>query len=193
MDIKEKAMKSQDNSGPNRARTVAAALAVSMVLLGAGDALAQGKRGALAIVTLRDDSVAAGELIAVKSTSILLLDSSGKDVSLDLAQVRTIRVSRRSKAGQGAVAGLFLGGLVGVVGGSIQAKATGACPGCEAPMMRAGYSLLGAGAGLVVGILGGARAGKDLVISFDQATELGLRASLLKLRRYARIEDASRP
>lgn len=188
-----KKMKKQALSGTPSRKVLAAALAVAMILVGAGGALAQGRRGALAIVTLRDDSVAAGELIAVKSTSILLLDSSGKDVSLDLAQVRTIRVSRKSKAGQGAVAGLFLGGLVGVVGGSIQAKATGACPGCEAPMMTAGYGILGAGAGLVIGLLGGAHAGKDLVISFDEATELGLRASLLKLRRYARVEDASRP
>jgi hypothetical protein len=186
-------MKRQTLSETPSRKLLAAALAASMFLVGAGSALAQGKRGALAIVTLRDDSVAAGELIAVRSASIVLLDSSGKDVSVDLNDIRTVRVSRKSKAGEGAVAGLFLGGLVGIVGGSIQAKATGACPGCEAPMMTAGYGILGAGAGLVVGLLGGAHAGKDLVVSFDESTQLGLRASLLKLRPYARVEDASRP
>jgi hypothetical protein len=193
MDIKEKAMKSQDNSGPNRARTIAAALAVAMILTGAGGALAQGKRGALAIVTLRDDSVAAGELIAVRSASIVLLDSSGKDVSVAVNDIRTVRVSRSPKRGEGAVTGLFLGGLAGLVGGSVAAKTSGACPGCEAPMMQAGYALAGAGVGLVVGLLAGGHAGKDLVISFDDMPRPTLSASLYTLQRYARVNDAPRP
>jgi len=186
-------MNKQAISGAPSRKLLAAALAVAMILVGAGGALAQGKRGALAFVTLRDDSVEAGELIAVRSASIVLLDSSGKDVSVDVNDIRTVRVSRSPKRGEGAVTGLFLGGLVGLVGGSVVAKASGACPGCEAPMMQAGYTLAGAGVGVVLGFLAGGHAGKDLVIYFDGTPRPTLSIYLYKLQRYARVKDADRP
>ena len=186
-------MKKQAISGAPCRKLLAAALAVAMILVGTGGALAQGKRGALAIVTLRNDSVEAGELIAVRSASIVLLDSSGKDISVDVNDIRTIRVSRSPKRGEGAVAGLFLGGLAGLVGGSVAAKSSGACPGCEAPMMRVGYALAGAGVGVVVGLLAGGHAGKDLVIYFGDTPRHSLSTSLYTLQRYARVKDVSRP
>ena len=185
-------MKRQNRSGSGARKLLAAALAVSMVLL-ATDAFGQGKRGALAIVTLQDDSVTAGELIAVRPASILLLDSSGKDLSLALTEVRMIRVSRHSKAGQGALAGLFLGGLTGFVGGSVYAKSQNLCPGCEAPLARGFFAILGAGAGVVGGLIAGSAAGKDLVLSFDGVSASSRAASLARLHKLARIEDAGRP
>jgi hypothetical protein len=51
------------------------------------------KHGASLVVTRVDGSLAAGELIAVRPDSLLLL-SAGKDRTVDLADIETVRIVR---------------------------------------------------------------------------------------------------
>jgi hypothetical protein len=77
---------------------------------------AKGRQGASLVVTRIDGSSAAGELIAVRQDSLLLL-SAGKDLTVDLADIETVRVLRKSRtllfAGLGGALGLA--GMTGLV------------------------------------------------------------------------------
>lgn len=81
---------------------------------------AEVRHGASLVVTRVDGSLAAGELIAVKPDSLLLL-SEGRDLSVARGEVRTVRIARRSHgalfAGIGGVAGATAGAIVGIYKG----------------------------------------------------------------------------
>jgi hypothetical protein len=81
---------------------------------------AKDRKGADIVVTKTDGSQFGGELIAVKRDSLLLL-SAGMDLSIRLADIREVRVVRKSHAllfaGIGAAAGATVGAFVGIYGG----------------------------------------------------------------------------
>src|SRR5512137_1130852 len=86
---------------PPKKRGVLIACALSVLLfIAATEAMGQARRGARVIVTMKPGMRVSGELIAVKPAAILLLDPSGKDFSLDLADVHSVLVNRKSKAAQ---------------------------------------------------------------------------------------------
>ena len=93
------------------AKLIASALVVSFLVLPAGLS-AKERRGADLIVTRLDGSQLSGELIAVKRDSLLLL-SNGRDESIDLADVKTVRIVKKSLAGKGALYGFLAGALSG--------------------------------------------------------------------------------
>ncbi len=68
------------------------------------------KRGATVVVTRLDGSRVSGELAAVRPDALLLL-SDGRDESIGFADIETIRIKKRSRAG------LF--GLLGVAAGVV--------------------------------------------------------------------------
>ena len=78
---------------------------------------AKERRGAELVVTRLDGSQVSGELIAVKRDSLLLLNNVGRDESIDLADIKTVKIVRKSRAGlfagiggaAGATAGAFVG------------------------------------------------------------------------------------
>jgi len=181
-------MKAKKNLKAGGVRLLAAALVLSAFLAGTV-AMGQEKRGATVIVTLKQGSQESGELIAVKPDSILLLEPAGKDVSIDMADVRSVLVWRRSKIGQGALFGLLIGAAGGYAGGAIYAKSAGLCPGCEAPLARAGMGILGGVVGIVGGVVAGASAGRDLTVALDDQAGPSFAESLQKLRKYARVKD----
>jgi hypothetical protein len=98
------------------AKLIASALAASFLVLPA-DLSAKERRGANLIITRLDGSQVSGELIAVKRESLLLL-SYGRDESIDLASVKTVRIVKRSLAGKGALYGFLAGALGGALWGS---------------------------------------------------------------------------
>ena len=98
------------------AKLIVSALVVSFLVLPA-DLSAKEKRGANLIVTRLDGSQVSGELIAVKRDSLLLL-SNGRDESIDLADVKTVRIVKKSLAGKGALYGFLAGALGGALWGS---------------------------------------------------------------------------
>jgi hypothetical protein len=95
---------------------IASVLIISFLIFPA-DLSAKERRGANLIVTRLDGSQVAGELIAVKPDSLLLLSNVGRDESIDLANIKTVRIVRKSRAGLfagiGGAAGAAVGATVG--------------------------------------------------------------------------------
>jgi len=97
------------------AKLIASVLIISFLILPA-NLSAKERRGANLVVTRLDGSQVSGELIAVKRDSLLLL-GEGTDVTVGLADIKTVRIVRKSRAGlfaglagvAGATAGAFVG------------------------------------------------------------------------------------
>jgi hypothetical protein len=151
---------------------------------------AKERRGAELLITKKNGGKIEGELIAVKENSLLVLTKwTGRDVSVDIADVEVITIVKKSK--------LLLGGSLGVLvcGGA------GALIGYEIAQPRGfalvDYSTLGIILGGVIGLLVGgliggfigSSLGKDKKIQFEGMTDLKIRETLEKLRKKARIRD----
>jgi hypothetical protein len=163
-------------------KRIATALAFLIVVLPAALS-AREKRGAELVITLKDGHYTSGELIAVKPDSLLLL--AGKDESVDLVGIRSIRIVRRSKAGLGAAYGALAGGLIlGLI------AALDPCLGSERPI-TAGiiFGAIGAIPGGLIGLGAGSLAGKDKIIQLEGKSESEVRMALAYLRGKARIRD----
>jgi len=95
-------------------RMVAAALVWGMLVL-PGALSAGERRGANILLALKDGHTLAGELIAVKPESLILISPTGKDESVGLADIAVITIVRKSKAWQG----FLIGFVPAAVGGAI--------------------------------------------------------------------------
>lgn len=73
------------------------------------------RRGANLIITNKDGQQIKGELIIVKLNSILLLNTEGKDMSINIADIKVITIVKKSKA----LLGSYLGVLVCGGGGAL--------------------------------------------------------------------------
>jgi hypothetical protein len=153
---------------------------IVLLLVIPGDVTAKERRGADLVVTRLDGSQVSGELIAIKRDSLLLL-SSGRDESIDLADVKTVRIVKKSRAGKGALYGF----LVGAVGGALWGSAN------QDPDVWDDGTALIAGAYVgVIGALSGLLAGS--VLGLDSSyTVAGKPATVVaeywdKLRAHAR-------
>jgi len=171
---------------PKSKKFISLFLAFSLMMLSV-NLYAKERRGAKLLITKKDGQQIKGELITVKPNSLLLLDTDGKDVSIDIADIKVIRVVKKSKvligAGLGAAICIVGGGLAGVIAG-------GEPPACDSPlefglMMGACFSPVAA---LLGGIIGGV-AGTDKTIRFEGMTDSEIKEALNKLRKKARIRD----
>ncbi len=151
------------------------------------------RRGAELIITKTDGQQIKGELITVKPNSLLLLDTEGKDVSIDIADIKVIRIVKKSQFWVGALSGFLMGGAFGASLGISYAEKEK-----SKPVLLAGYmadwAILGYGLGLgaIGALLGGsigAAVGKDRTIHFEGMSDLEIQATLDKLRKKARIRD----
>jgi hypothetical protein len=151
------------------------------------------KRGAWLIVTKKDGRQTEGELITVKPDSLLLLDNVGRDVSIDIADIRVIRIVKKSKASLGAKIGGVAGTISGITFAAIMDASLG--EGESGPIY--GYILFGviglaagALAGGLIGALIGAVASEDETIQIEGMTDFHeFREALEHLRKKARIRD----
>jgi len=157
-------------------------LAILMLAL-PGSLIAREKRGATVIITLKDGHQIEGELISVKPDSLLLL--AGRDESVPLAEIRSIRVVRKSRA----LIGGFCGLAAGVALTAVLAADTDYGPFDSATSLLFGALFIPSGIG--VGAGAGALAGKDKVIRLEGMTDPQVRAALVYLRKKARIHKAS--
>jgi hypothetical protein len=147
---------------------------------------AKERRGAKLIITKKDGQQIEGELITVKPNSLLLLDTEGKDVSIDIADIKVITIVKKSKVGKGALYGLLIGGVIGALEGIREGKDAFIFSSSELAAMGAlVFGLLGAllGAGI------GAVAGTDKTIQIEGMTDSEIQAVMYKLRKKARIRD----
>lgn len=140
---------------------------------------AKQRRGADLVVTKLDGAQVSGELIAVKPESLLLLDAAGHDESITLAEIKSVRIVRKSKAG------LFagLGGAAGAIGGIFWGSA-------DPELKDQGGVLLGigifGGSAALAGLALGAVKGIDTTFAFADEPEATVQAYWRKLRAYSR-------
>ena len=168
---------------------LAAGLALALALIAAPAEAAGGRRGASIIITTKLRGEVAGELIAVKPDAILVLDASSADVSVDMADIHSVRIVKRSKAAVGGLLGLVVGVAGGYLGGIAAATASGACPDCEAPLAGYGFGFIGGFLGMGVGAMIGGAAGRDVTIMLDAASGPPPAAGLRRLRALARVPN----
>jgi hypothetical protein len=140
------------------------------------------RRGANLVITLKDGQQIKGELIAVKTDSLLLLSPSRKDESVNTVDIKSIKVVRKSRAGTGFVLGLVSGILVGVLWGHNQ-------PDPEENGATSIGALWGGGVGALIGLGVGAAASSDETIHFEGKSESDRAMALADLRYKARIPD----
>ncbi len=81
---------------PTGKKSVSLFLVFSLMMLSV-NLYAKERQGATLIVTKKDGQLIKGELITVKPSSLLLLDTEGKDVSVGIADIKVIRVVKKSK------------------------------------------------------------------------------------------------
>lgn len=81
------------------------------------------RRGAEIIVQKKDGLQVRGELIAVKENSLLLLTTDGNqpqpDVSIDVGEIREVKIIKPSKVLKGMGYGLVIGAVTGAIAGAI--------------------------------------------------------------------------
>jgi hypothetical protein len=164
---------------------LAVAVLTASFLLFAADAFGKAGRGGTVIVTLKSGVQASGELIHVRPASILILDTSGRDASFDLTELSSIRVVRRSKALQGALLGVLVGAGTGLLAGSAATQGDD-FDGSFGTKLIMFYG--GGFAGLIVGVIAGGSAGRDLDIQVEGVPPPALRAALQKLSKFARVK-----
>jgi hypothetical protein len=158
-----------------------------LILVLPGTLSARERRGANVVITLKDGHYAAGELIAVKPDSLLIL--AGKDESVDLAGIRSIRIVRKSKAGLGAACGALAGVLGTVIFASVQKDPDGLWDVVGQGLEVSGAAMAFGIGGLGIGIGAGILAGKDKTIQLEGNSESEVKKNLAYLRGKARIRD----
>jgi len=147
------------------------------------------KHGVKLIVTKKDGQQIRGELITVKPNSLLLLNIIGRDVSVGIADIKVIRVVKKSKVLHGIGLGLLIGGgtgaLIGFSGGD---DTSGFMSFTAAEKALLGGIFLGA-IGLLVGGALGFVSGIDKTILVEDKSPRWIEFYLKKLRSKARIPD----
>jgi len=144
------------------------------------------KHGVDVIVVKKDGQELQGELIAVKESSLLLMGYvSGRDVSIDIGDIKVIMIKGKSRF----LPGLQIGALVGGISGAIWCASLGA--GGEA---WAGYvmvsGLFAITGGLIGGLIGAAAGKGEKTIQIEGLPDNDLKIALRKLRSKARVPDA---
>jgi len=168
-------------------KVVSLLVAFSLLWL-SGNLTAGERRGATIVVHKKDGAQVKGELIAVKQNSILLLESSsGTDLSIDVPDIKTVGILKKSNTGAGFGYGVLIGGAVGAgIGGLTVAKQAGwvdISPGVA-------VLLCGVGVGLVGGLIGVMVSGpSEQKIQIEGKSESGLQYELRALKSKARIPD----
>ena len=162
-------------------------LIFSLVMLSA-NLYAKERRGAKLIITKLDEQLIKGELIAVKPNSLLLLNTEGKDVSVDIADIKVIKIVKKSQVVWGALGGLLGGGMVGAFVAGFWALVFKASVGEALPVMLR-FGVRGAPVGVLLGGIVGAFVGIDKTILVEGMTDSEVREALDKLRKKARIRD----
>ncbi len=136
-------------------KTVPAGLIVCVLIVSffalPAEVSAKGKRGADIVVTKLDGSRVSGELIAVNPDSLLLLGDLRRTESVDRAQIKSIRIIKRSRAGKGAFIGSMGGILTGVVLGAASGGIDEFTSGGAAVWLGITLGVVGGLGGLVVG------------------------------------------
>jgi len=146
---------------------------------------AKERRGAKLIITKKDGQQIEGELITAKPSSLLLLNTDGKDMSVGIGDIKVITIVKKSKAYLGAGAGIIILG-----GGSALYVATNneVDPRDEWKLILF-FGAIGAVVGLLIGGAIGAVVGTDKTIQLEGMTDSEIQEAMDKLSKKARVRD----
>ena len=142
---------------------------------------AKERRGAKLLITTLDGQQIEGELITVKPNSLLLLDTEGKDVSIDIADIKVIKIVKKLGVAWGALVGFLwgAGGAAFVLGVLIGASGKA--------IVRHGWPVAVAGA--IMWAIVGPLINVSKKIRIEGMTDLEIQETMDKLRKKARIRD----
>ncbi len=164
------------------------------------------RQGAQLIITKKDGQKMRGELIAVKKNTLLLLDSKTKiDISINVGEIKFIKVGKKSKVIQGMGVGAAIGGISGMLIGATKKSEENdvetpvflfillpllfILPDVERTQNMVNGILIGGGVGLLAGTLLGAIAETNRHIQIEGMTDLKIQKALDKLRKKARVPN----
>jgi hypothetical protein len=142
-------------------------------------------KGAEVLITRIDHSQISGELIAVKSNSILILNSENdKDLSVPLTDIWTVKIIKRAKPLRGAGLGFLGGAATGFFYGLIN-------PGDAEPdsLYPKLWALVFSGPGILIGLITEGIFAKDRTYLIKGRPPQYQEADLKKLRSKARVKD----
>jgi len=146
------------------------------LLIPSGVSFAKEKHGAQLVITKTNGTEIRGELIGLKQDSTLILESSSRiGASIDISDIKVIKIVK----GSIPVAGV----IVGLVGGGVMGQALGRFG------SMGSRPLGGIIGGLVGGILGGVIASHNDEILIEGKSQEQIKAFLEKLRKKARFPD----
>jgi hypothetical protein len=150
---------------------------VFSLLICSGNIMAKERRGAEVVITKTDGQKIKGELIAVKASSLLLLDSrSATDLSVDVNGIRAIRIVRKPQ--------FWLAGITFAIGAGLgydAAKGDG--------LSSANSMVDGVLYGIALGIPTILLSGIDQTIQIEGKSPGEIKAIMEKLSRKARVTD----
>lgn len=152
---------------------------------------AKERHGADAVIVKNDGQAVKGELVAVKEHSLLLLDSSTKsDLSIEISEINSIRIAKKSNALAGTIIGSLLGGGAGVLIGSIVGKPKGSIVLVD---YRTAFTIGGAAVGVLVGGAGGYLVGSHKkeweTFDIEGKSPEEIKVALERLSSRARVPD----
>jgi hypothetical protein len=148
-----------------------------------GNLIAKERRGAELVVQKKDGQIVRGELIAVKENSLLML-VSGVDLSVDIKDIKIIRIVKKSGLLLGAGIGLLIGGGIVAIGRNAWEKSSG--------WDIRGYLMLVTSIPVMTTLIGamiGGSKGKDEKIRIEGMPQETVNFQIEKLRSEARIPD----
>jgi hypothetical protein len=146
------------------------------------------KHGANLIIQKINGQQVSGELITVKPSSLLLLNTEGKDVSIDIADIKVIRVVKKSQVVKGAFGGLLGGAGTGAYFAGLFGLVIRASWG-ETSSKMAEWGAICAPFGAIIGAIIGAIFSIDKTIQIEGMSDIEIQKTLDKLRKKARIRD----
>ena len=165
-------------------------MVVFSLLICSENIMAKDRRGAELMITKTDSQQIAGELVAVKPSSLLLLDpKTGADVSIEIGDIAVIIIMKKSKAWTGGAFGFAVGALAGIsIGaliGSISEEDGGGLSFGSFISVVAVFGAISAIPGVIIGAI----LGTDKTIQVKGKSPEQIKAVLEKLRSRARITN----
>jgi hypothetical protein len=148
------------------------------------------KHGARLHVFGKDGHEQEGELIGVKNSSLVLYHSD-INFTVDIKELKMIRVLKKSKAAQDALIGFVIGAVAGGVGGAIyfSGDSNDEWTNFFKILLTMLASAGGGGAGLLTGLVVGSIQGIDETIQIEGRSDDEIDLILQKLRRMARVPE----
>lgn len=151
-----------------------------------GNLIGKERKGVKLDIQKIDGQKVNGELITVKPDSLLLLDSEGVDVSVDIKDVESIKILKKSKAYELGLAGFLVGATIRGVGHSMVRKEE---VGEETTQHFFQASIVWGFYAGVAGIVIGMALGIDKTIKIEGKSDVEIDAALEKLSKKARIRN----